>query len=142
MIPHNPCIWNKYIIKNQMTIVFHIDDLMIVHLQSQIIAEHVTLINRLNGSKHPMTISWGKAHGCLGVTLDFRLKRGVDFSQYHFTNTLWLDLPVELWGNYRNAPANDHSLEEDKNDALVDAKKKKNIIWQLMNPSILVNNLE
>ena len=79
----------------------------------------------MHGRNIPMTISWGKSRGYLGMTLDFRLKRGVAFSQYHFTKMLWLDLSTELWGHYHNAPAPEYSLKEDKISALVDAKKKK-----------------
>ena len=104
--------------------IFHIDYLMITHLQPQIETEHVKLLDGTYDSYDPLTFARGKVHQCLGITLNFGLKRGVTFSQCDFIKKFWLDLPQELRGPYRNAPTPENFLKVDKNASLVDAKNK------------------
>ena len=40
MNPYDPCVWNKMVGNHQMSIMFHIDDLLMAHKKSHIISLH------------------------------------------------------------------------------------------------------
>lgn len=62
---------------NQLTILFHIDDLMTCHVGSHIVTEYVKLLDKANGAKDPLMVTLENFIEYLGVNFDFRFKRGV-----------------------------------------------------------------
>ena len=64
--------------------IFHIDDLTVIHLSLQIVTEYIKLLDGVHSSQNLLTITKDKIHEYLGITINFLLKRGVDFSQYDF----------------------------------------------------------
>ena len=124
MNPYEPCAWNKMIQGTQLTVLFHIDDLMISHKLPQVVTEQIKLLDEVYGKHDPLTVTRGKIHEYLGITIDFSLKRGVAFSQFDFVKKFWSSLPEDLKGPYRNTPAPDYLFKIDKNAQLLDVKKK------------------
>ena len=92
MNPYDPCVWNLLVGNKQLTIMFHIDDLMMSHVDPEIVTEHVKKLDGVHGNKHPLSITRGKMHEYLGITIEFGLKRGVSISQYDFMKKLWASL--------------------------------------------------
>ena len=74
--PYNPCISNKMIDGQQMTICYHVDDCKLIHCRSKVndwiikwlIQEHESIFEDRSGK---MTVSRGKVRKYLGVTLDY-----------------------------------------------------------------------
>jgi len=124
MNPYEPCVWNCIIEGKQLTTLFHIDDLMLAHLQPQIVTEHIKKLDGVYGNQDPLTITRGKIHEYLGITVDFSLKRGVGFSQYDFIKKFWNSLPPDLKGPYRNIPAPDYLFKVDRHAELLDERRK------------------
>ena len=79
--------------EKQMTVLFHIDDLMLAHLMPHIVTELIRLLDGVYGSQDPLTVTRGKIHEYLGITIDFSLKRGVVMCQYDFVKKFWNILP-------------------------------------------------
>ena len=61
--------------------MFHIDDVLMDHLDSMIVTKHVNEMHEKHGANDPLTVVRRKAHECLGVTIDCSLKLGSDISQ-------------------------------------------------------------
>ena len=72
--PYDPCIWNEMELLTQITIMFHIDDLIMSNESVTIVTKHVKLLDASCGEKDPLTETRGKTHDCLGTTIDFSLK--------------------------------------------------------------------
>ena len=70
------CIWNKDEHQKQLTIIFHINDIMIVHAQRTTATDCVKLLDNNYGSKDPLTMTREKIYEYLSVTIGFSLRRG------------------------------------------------------------------
>ena len=77
MSPHDTCVWNKIKMEKQTTIMFHIDDLMPSHELGTVVTKHVKLLDEVHGAKDHLTVTRGRTHECLGITI---VKRGVDMT--------------------------------------------------------------
>ena len=102
---------------------------MIAHLSPAIVTDHIKLLDGEYGSNDPLTVTRGKIHEFIGMTIDFSLKRGVAFSQYDYVKKFWNELPDDLKGPYRKSPAPDNLFKVDRNAKVVDPKKKEQYHW-------------
>jgi hypothetical protein len=77
--PYNPCVANKIIERNQMTICWHVDDLNANHVKTKVMdlmikylrQEYESLFEDETGE---MVVSRGKIHNYLGMTLDYTVR--------------------------------------------------------------------
>ena len=74
MNPYDPCVWNKMKLSKQITIMFHMDNLIMSHESSIIVAKHIDLLGVEFRAKDPLTEIRCKTHECLGMIIDFSLK--------------------------------------------------------------------
>ena len=106
MNPYDPCVWNKMVGKGQMTIMFHIDDLLMAHKHSHIVTLFIKKLEQVYGKRDPLTVMRGLVHEYLGMTFDLREKGEVALSQYDFVKKLYDELPDDMkTGRYRYTPA-------------------------------------
>ena len=61
---------NKHINGKQWTILFHVDNLDILHVDSNIVSGVLSDIDTEYGNIAKMTITWGKIHKYLRMTID------------------------------------------------------------------------
>jgi len=47
MKPYDPCVWNKDVNGEQLTIMLHIDDLFLAHVQESVITEFIRRFVRM-----------------------------------------------------------------------------------------------
>ena len=93
MNPYDPCVWNKDVNGEQLTIMFHIDDLLLAHVQESVITEFIRKLDREYATHDPLTVTRGLLHEYLGQSMDFSYKGQCAMSQYDFIKKLWLELP-------------------------------------------------
>ena len=74
---------------SQLTVVFHIDDLMISHKSASVVSQLIKKLNAEYGSRDPLTVTRGKLHEYLGMTIDFSIKGECAFSQYDYLKKLF-----------------------------------------------------
>ena len=96
MNPYDACVWNKMVNGKQFTIVFHIDDLMLSNKNPNIVTLYIRKLQQEYGSREDLTVTRGKIHEYLGMTLDFRVKLEVRFSQYEFLKKIFNSLPKSM----------------------------------------------
>jgi hypothetical protein len=69
--PYDSCVANKIINRKQCTIIWHVDDLKISHVDPNVIEDIVNRIEEKYGKEDPITVTRGKVHEYLGMTMDF-----------------------------------------------------------------------
>jgi hypothetical protein len=74
--PYDPCIANKIVKGKQLTVVWHVDDLKVSHVSSNVVTKMAdwlksTYERLFDDGSGEMKICRGKIHEYLGMTLDF-----------------------------------------------------------------------
>jgi hypothetical protein len=72
--PYDWCVANKVIDGEQCTVLWHVDDLKISHVSEEVNTDIIKIINDEFGKESPITITRGKVHDYLGMTLDYSEK--------------------------------------------------------------------
>ena len=126
MNPYDPCVWNKMVGKEQMTIMFHIDDLLMAHKHAHIVTLFIKKLEHVYGKRDPLTVTRGLLHEYLGMTFDLREKGEVALSQYDFVKKLYDELPDDMkTGRYRYTPAPDNLFKVNYESLLLDCARKE-----------------
>jgi hypothetical protein len=73
--PYDFSVANKKINGQKCTITWHIDDLKISHVDSNVVSDIIKKIDKVFGRKAPLTITRGKKLEYLGMLLDFSEKK-------------------------------------------------------------------
>jgi hypothetical protein len=69
--PFDWCVANKMIDGRQCTVLWHVDDFRISHVSDDLNTDIIKRINNEFGKEAPITITRGKVHDYLGMTLDY-----------------------------------------------------------------------
>jgi hypothetical protein len=91
--PYDPCVANKIVDGTQMTICFHVDDYKLSHHSSR---ADDNMIDRLHqeyesifeDGSGEMTVSRGRVHKYLGMTLDDTVCKGVNILMLDYVNKI------------------------------------------------------
>ena len=105
--PYDWCVANKNINGKQCTIVWHVDDLKISHVDPAVNDEIIASLNAEYGQVGEMTVRRGKIHDYLGMKLDFSNpgKFVVDMEEY--LDEMLSGVPDDMAG-IATTPAADH----------------------------------
>ena len=122
MNPYDPCVWNAVVMGKQITLLFHIDDVLLTHELANVVSEHIKLLDEVYGQKDLLTMTRGKVHEYLGMTIDFRQEGSVAFTQYDAIKKFWVSLLEELKGPYRSTPAPDNLFKVDDKSLKMNSK--------------------
>ena len=125
MNPYDACVWNKLVNGKQFTIVFHIDDLLLSHLNPNIVTLYINKLNKEYGSLANLTVTRGKVHEYLGMTIDFRVKFEAWFSQFDFLKKLLDSLPLSMSTGHKNTAAPEYLFKTTDNSCLIDNERKE-----------------
>jgi hypothetical protein len=72
--PYDQCVANKFIDGSQCTVIWHVDDLKISHIKSEIVTAIIGKLSGIFGIEAKLTVHRGKVHEYLGMTIDFEDK--------------------------------------------------------------------
>ena len=78
------CVVNKMINRHQMTVVWHVDDLKVSHMDAGEMAKFEQQMEERFGKDTSLTVSCGQVHDYLGMTLDICNKGEVCISMEHY----------------------------------------------------------
>jgi hypothetical protein len=120
--PYDWCVVNKMIGGKQCTVLWHVDNLKILHVSEDVNTNIIKRINDEFGKEAPMTITRGKVHDYLGMTLDYSEKGKVKIQMLNFVDKMLADLPDEMDGE-APSPAANHLLTVNDDQIKVDEKK-------------------
>ena len=80
--PYDPCVANKTVNGTQMTIRWHVDDLMISHVSQDKIMRVVQGIKDIYGENPAETV--GTVHEYVGMTFDYSFTREVRINMWDY----------------------------------------------------------
>jgi hypothetical protein len=91
--PYNPCVANKTVDGTQMTICFHVDDCKLSHHSSRannnmidwLWQEYESIFEDGSGQR---TVSRGRVHKYLGMTLDYTVHGQVNILMFDYVNEI------------------------------------------------------
>jgi len=114
---YDQCVANKTVNGRQCTVIWHVDDLKISHVDKKVVEDIIGLLNKKFGKESPLTTTRGKVLEYLGMTLDYSTKGKVKISMYDYIDKLLMELPSDMNGAVKT-PAASHLFNVNK-----DAKK-------------------
>jgi hypothetical protein len=119
--PYDECVANKIINGKQCTIVWHVDDLKISHEDSAVTQSIVALLQEKYGSEDaPVTVTYGKVHDYLGMTLDYSKTGKVIINMTRYVTDLLNNVPEDMWEGISATPAAGHLYEVNSSAELLD----------------------
>ncbi len=85
--PYDPCVTNKIINGKQITICWHVDDLLIGHVNPAVVTNFLTwLATRYDTAEKKLNIVRGTKHNYLGMNMDFSSPGEVKFDMITYIN--------------------------------------------------------
>jgi hypothetical protein len=116
---YDTCVANKMINGKQCTILWHVDDIKVSHVDPKVVSSILELLNKAYGGVAPLVVTRGKKHDYLGMTLDFSVdgKVGIDMTQY--LDKMLIDLPTDMEGE-QVTPAGNHLFEVSDDPVFLD----------------------
>ena len=95
--PYDSCVWNKIVNGKQLTIVFHVDDCKLSHVDSKVLDDTIEWLRRdyesiFEDGSGMMKVSRGRKHTYLGMDLDYTTR-----GQCKVTMFGYVDEILEAW---------------------------------------------
>ena len=106
--PCDPCVANKFVDGNQMTICFHVDDCKVSHIDPKAVDQIVKCLRSkyesiFEDGSGRMNVKRGKIHNHLGMTLDFTVKGQVSVSMF--------DCVDDILNTFKSVCSNDRGIK-------------------------------
>ncbi len=112
--PYDECVANKTINGKQCTILWHVDDLKLSHVDPAVLEEVVAKLGERFGMEEPLTVTRGTIHDYLGMTLDYSRAGKVQITMYDYIERMLDELPAEMDG-IAATPAAQHLFDVNPN---------------------------
>ena len=90
------CVVNKTINGKQCTIGWHVDDLKISHVDTDVVEGIIQALDDRFGKEAPLVVHRGRVQGYLGMVIDFTAKGKVSFSMPKYVEELVSEAPEEI----------------------------------------------
>ena len=118
--PYDPCVVNKSINGHQCTILWHVDDLKISHVDPNVVSAVIADLEKEFGQEAPLTVTRGKVHEYLGMTLDYQTPGKVKITMVNYIKDMLRELPTDMDGE-SITPAGNHLFQvNESNPELLD----------------------
>jgi hypothetical protein len=113
--PYDQCVVNKTINGKQCTILWHVDDLKISHVDPKVVTTVIADLQSEFGQEAPLTITRGRVHEYLGMTIDYRTPGKVKVTMTDYIQGMLKELPSDMDGE-SITPAGNHLFQVNKKD--------------------------
>ncbi len=97
---------NKMFDGKQCTVLWHVDNLKISHMDLAVVTEVIKLLEKAFGIEAPLTKTHGKVHDYLGMTLDYSMPGVVKFTMTDYIRNMLAGLPSDMDGKAAMPAAN------------------------------------
>ena len=108
--PYDECVANKQIKGHQCTILWHVDDLKLSHVSDRVLDKVIAGLNECYGKITPLTVTRGKVHDYLGMTIDYSVPGKVIIHMDDYVRAILDDAPRDMDGVVLT-PAADHLFD-------------------------------
>jgi hypothetical protein len=103
---YDSCVANKMINGNQCTILWHIDDLKIAHIDPAVVTSVIVELTGVFGTQALLSVTKRKIHHYLGMTLDFTKHGIVEISIAKYIKDMLNGIPDDINGESPTLAAN------------------------------------
>lgn len=117
--PYDWCVANKQINGKQCTILWHVDDLKISHVDKNVVTEIIKWLEEEFGKESPLTVRRGREHDYLGMVLDYSECNKVKIRMEGYIENMLNDMPDDMEGE-AVTPAANHLFEVNQNGTKLD----------------------
>lgn len=94
----------------QLTVIWHVDNLKISHVDPAVVSDTIALLNQRYGKLAPVTVTRGKTHDYLGMTLDFSTDGQCAIRMDDYVDRVLSEAPSDMEG-HAETPAGKHLFE-------------------------------
>jgi hypothetical protein len=115
--PYDTCVVNKQIKGSQCTILWHVDDLKISHVDPSVVTEVIKQLEDEFGKEASLTVTRGKKHDYLGMTIDYSTPGKVKIGMVDYIDKMLAELPEDMSGE-SVTPAPNHLFQVNMEDAV------------------------
>jgi len=117
---YDPCVANKMVNGNQLTVSWHVDDLKVSHKDSKAVDEFLEWVRKTYGTIGKVKEKRGKIHEYLGMKLDYTHKGKVIIDMIEYVESMVKSFPEkDLQGIKVKTPWNDNLFKvKDKSPKL------------------------
>ena len=122
--PYDHCVANKTINRKQCTILWHVDDLKISHVDKNVVENTIKSLGKKFGKESPLVTSRGKVLEYLGMMLDYSVRGKVKLSMYDYIKKIIEEAPEEMTGTAKT-PATGHLFTINENCEKLSEKRRK-----------------
>lgn len=119
---YDRCTVNKTINGKQCTIVLHVDDLKMSHVDPKVLDEIISKLDKKYGQEGPLSVTRGRVHDYLGMTLDYSQSGTVKIRMDDYVKNLIANAPDDMTGTAATPRAN-HLFDVNKEVAKLPAAK-------------------
>jgi hypothetical protein len=106
--PYDPCVMNKIIDGHQLTICWHVDDLLLEHSSKTVVSDFIDwLARRYDTPDKKLKATRGSTHHYLGMNIVFSRLGLVQFDMIPYIDTIINDFPERITG-HTSSPAANH----------------------------------
>ena len=109
--PYDSCVVNKTINGKQCTIGWHVDDLKISHVDTDMVEGIIQALDDRFGKEAPLVVHRGRVQEYLGMVIDFTAKGKVSFSMPKYVEELLSEAPEEIMKGSSTTPAASHLFQ-------------------------------
>jgi hypothetical protein len=120
--PYDWCVANKEINGKTCTIVWHVDDLKISHVDSSVVDDVIEDLRSEFGKVGDLTVNRGKVHDYLGMELDFSDEKSFLVDMEKYFDEVLKDLPEDMDG-IAVTPAAEHLFKTRDDVAKLDEER-------------------
>ena len=104
---------NKIVNGKQCTIIWHVDDLKISHVEKNVVEDIFRQLSKKFGKESPLITARGKVLEYVVMTLDYMTKGRVKISMYDSIEKMLMELPSDMNGSVKT-PAASHLFNVNK----------------------------
>ena len=78
------------------TVQFHVDDLMISHVEMDVVKDVIDSLNQRFGTIKPLSASYGNIHEYLGMQIDLSEDQEVKITMYPYLEDILSEMPSNM----------------------------------------------
>ena len=93
--PYDPCVANKMVNGEQLTVSWHVDNLKSSHIDPKVNNEFLQWIKDTSGQLGEVKMTQGLLHDYLGMTLDYSVPGQVSIDMSHYVEKMVNGIPQE-----------------------------------------------
>ena len=121
--PYDACVANKQVNGKQCTIAWHVDDLKISHADPAVVDAIIARFDEKYGKESPLSVTRGKVHEYLGMTIDYTSDGCVSFIMKDYVTELLKERPNDMDAGAATTPAASHLFQINENCTKLDPEK-------------------